>query len=225
MKTLNPVIPRLILACVATTFFCLTAAAEESNAVASASTTVDTPVVAQTRAEPSSPKLPYGVDDVLKLSRARISEDVILNFVQSSGTVYDLSPGAIVYLRDEGVSDRVVNAMIDQRKRTTESTVNAPIVAAAPVVAVPPQTVGIPDTSSMVAAPVYDQSPVIEVEATPANSTLYVIPYGPAQAAYYGGYGSPRYYYYGGCYTPVISLGHRWGGHSSVIHFGGRRHR
>jgi len=219
MKTLNSITCRLLLAFAATTLSCLAAAAEESNSVASASGAADATVVAQTRAEPSAPKLPYGVDDVLKLSRAKISEEVILNYVQSSGTVYNLSPGAIVYLRNEGVSDRVLNAMIDQRKRAAEAT------AAAPVVAAVPQPVGIPDTSTMVAAPVYEQPPVVEVQSAPASSTLYVIPYGPAAAAYYGCYSYPRYYYYSGCYTPVVSLGFRMGGHSSVIHFGGRHHR
>src|SRR5689334_1742574 len=62
-------------------------------------------------------KLPYGVEDVLKLSRAQIGENIILNYVQSSGTIYNLTPKDIVYLRDQGVSDKVVSAMLDQRKR------------------------------------------------------------------------------------------------------------
>src|SRR5258708_827286 len=50
-------------------------------------------------------KLPYGVDDVLKLSRAQIGEQIILNYVQSSGTVYNLASKDIVYLKTRGVSD------------------------------------------------------------------------------------------------------------------------
>ena len=37
-------------------------------------------------------KLPYGVEDVLKLSRAQVSEDVTLNFIRNSGTIYNLAP-------------------------------------------------------------------------------------------------------------------------------------
>src|SRR3954464_11427977 len=50
-------------------------------------------------------KLPYGVEDVVKLSRAQVSEDVILNFVQSSGTIYNLGPKDLVALKEAGVSD------------------------------------------------------------------------------------------------------------------------
>src|SRR5260221_6567528 len=62
-------------------------------------------------------KLPYGAEDVLKLSQANIGEEIILNYVQSSGTIYNLSPKDIVYLHNQGVSEKVINAMIDQRKR------------------------------------------------------------------------------------------------------------
>jgi hypothetical protein len=65
---------------------------------------------------PPKAKLPYGADDVVRLSAARVNEEVILNYIQTSGTIYNLTPQDIVRLRDEGVSDRVINAMIDQRR-------------------------------------------------------------------------------------------------------------
>src|SRR5438552_13472071 len=63
----------------------------------------DNPVVSAT----ATVKLPYGVADVLKLNRGKVSDEIIVTYVQSSGTVYNLSPQDIVYLRDQGVSDRV----------------------------------------------------------------------------------------------------------------------
>src|SRR5215471_5789507 len=51
-------------------------------------------------------KLPYGVEEVLKLSRANISDDITINYIQSSGTIYNLTAQDIVYLRNQGVSDR-----------------------------------------------------------------------------------------------------------------------
>src|SRR5579859_7913248 len=75
------------------------------------------PVISGASTAAAPVKLPYGVEDVLKLSRAQVGEDVILNYVQSSGTVYTLSPKEIIYLKEQGVSEKVMNAMLDQRKR------------------------------------------------------------------------------------------------------------
>src|SRR4051794_3607641 len=57
-------------------------------------------------------KLPYGVEDVVKLTKAQVGEEIILSYVQNSGTVYNLTPHEIVYLRDQGVSNPVINAMV-----------------------------------------------------------------------------------------------------------------
>src|SRR5260221_13382271 len=78
-----------------------------------ASVTVSAPAVAaQVTVDPA--KLPYGVADVVKLARAPVSEDVITTYVVNSGTAYHLSPNENVYLLDQGVSDHIINVMIDQ---------------------------------------------------------------------------------------------------------------
>ncbi len=171
-------------------------------------------------------KLPYGVEEVLKLTRAQISEDIVVNYVQNSGTVYNLTSGDIVYLRNEGVSDRVINAILDQRKKVAEAssaqTATAVQAPAAPVPApeVPPATAA--------PAPVYVQAP-----AQPAPSTVYVIPYPAASTAYYGAYPPYPYYgygyygyggYYGPYCGPSISLGFRFGGGYWGGHWGGHWH-
>ena len=79
--------------------------------------------------EAAAVNLPYGVDDVLKLSRAQASEDVTLNYIRSTGTIYNLAPNDIVYLRNEGVSDRVINTMLDQRKNVPAETATQPAPA------------------------------------------------------------------------------------------------
>ncbi len=48
--------------------------------------------------------------DLVQMTRAGISEDVIISTMRSRGTRIDLSPQAIVALRQQGVSDRVVIA-------------------------------------------------------------------------------------------------------------------
>ena len=76
------------------------------------------------------PALSSAVEDIIKLSRADISEAVILNFIDTSGTLYDLKPRDVIRLRDEGVKDSVINAMIDQRRKVETNA--APTVAPEP---------------------------------------------------------------------------------------------
>jgi hypothetical protein len=156
-------------------------------------------------------KLPYGVDDVIKLSRAKISEDIILSYIQNSGRSYDLGPKEIVYLRDQGVSDRVVGVMLERKTTTDTAAAQTPAPAA-------PQ-------------PAYPQSSPVPTYVEPAPdyvppSTVYVIPntssypyYGSYYGSYYGGY--RPYYSYGGyggyCRFPAPAFSFNFG-------FGGRGH-
>jgi hypothetical protein len=48
--------------------------------------------------------------DLVQMTRAGISEDVIISTMRSRGTRIDLSPQALIALRQQGVSDRVVMA-------------------------------------------------------------------------------------------------------------------
>ena len=178
-----------------------------------------TPVVTQpavvaapvANSTPAVVKLPYGVDDVLKLARSNISEDIILNYIQNSGTIYNLGPQDIVYLRNQGVSDRVVSAMLNQRKQVeaaaaAQSNVQTPqAVSYAPVV---PYAAAVPEAASAPVAPVYEDSG----QAVPAAaSSVYVIPYPQATAAYYGYYGYPYGYYGSYYYGPSVSIGFGFG--------------
>ena len=82
---------------------------------------VPAPVVRTNTVAIATPqRLPYGVDDVLNLSRAAISDEVIVNYIRNSGTAYMLGPREIVLLRDAGVSDHVITTMLDQRKKVAE---------------------------------------------------------------------------------------------------------
>src|SRR5947209_7490958 len=66
---------------------------------------VQAPSQAQEAPRPASPSaLAYGVDDVLKMTRAQISEDVIATYIQTSGAVYNLKPADVVELHQQGVS-------------------------------------------------------------------------------------------------------------------------
>jgi hypothetical protein len=156
-------------------------------------------VIAPTDANAGAVKLPYGVEDVLKLSRANISDEIIVNYIQNSGTIYTLAPQDIVYLRNQGVSDRVVNTMVGQRKlvESAVQTQQQPVPIAAPN---PPVFA---DSGLAPVVPAYaEQGPAYtEPESTSSGSSVYVIPYPQATAAYYGYYGYSPYSYYSPYYS------------------------
>ena len=56
---------------------------------------------------------PLGLADVKALSRAGISEDVIISQIKNSGTVFRLTAPEIIELRDAGVTDKVINYLIN----------------------------------------------------------------------------------------------------------------
>jgi uncharacterized protein YcfJ len=56
---------------------------------------------------------PVSLADVKALAKAGVSEDVIISQIQNSRTVYHLIAADIVDLRDSGVTDKVVNYMIN----------------------------------------------------------------------------------------------------------------
>lgn len=176
--------------------------------------------VAVTATEPI--QLSASAQDILKLSRAKVSEDVIIAFVQGHSRHFDLTASEIVHLRENGVSDRVLAAMVNQQ---------------------PP--VPAPQSPPQPAAPVTAASVSAAQDAagnTPAPAaTVYVVPpsapYSYAPYPYYG-YSYPAvsvgfafgtgwgYGHYGGCYRGGYYYGgHSHGGHLTVVGGGGGGYR
>ncbi len=202
------------------------------NATAQDAASTPTAAAAAAPAEAAPANLPSGVGDIVKLTRAQVSEEVTLNYIRNSGTIYNLQPKDIVYLRNEGVSDRVINAMVDQRKNVPVETAaqaaaaNAATSAQAPVSseAVPAPTVQY--------VPTYVQPAPVYVQPEPdyaAASTLYVIPYASARFDYPNAfpYGYP-YRYWGGYYpycgsSVVYGYGYHNGGRWGGGYYGGHR--
>ena len=164
-----------------------------------------------------APQLSYGVPQVLQLAQAKVSDGIIVSYIQNSGTIYSLRADEIVYLKQQGVSDPVLNAMLAQRGRLTGSTEPATTTA----------------SSTIASAQTYTPAPqpaVTYVQSTPAyvpSSTVYIIPDTQTyeyDAWYYSH--RPYYGYYGyyGSY-PAVSLsfgfGNRWGGYYGGGYHGG----
>ena len=58
-------------------------------------------------------KTPMDNATVLKLVKANVGKDVILQMIRTSGADYDLSANAIIELKEAGVDPGIVLAMID----------------------------------------------------------------------------------------------------------------
>ena len=58
-------------------------------------------------------KEPLTINDVIKLSQGGVSDESIIHYLQQTGSTYNLSQAQIRRLQDAGVSQRVVNFMID----------------------------------------------------------------------------------------------------------------
>lgn len=60
---------------------------------------------------------PLAVADVEALSRAGVSDDLIISQIRNSRTVYHLTTADIIALKNDGVSDKVIDFMINTPSR------------------------------------------------------------------------------------------------------------
>jgi hypothetical protein len=72
------------------------------------------------------------VDDVIRLSKAGLSDDVIIQQIRKKGQRFDLSTDQLVQLKSASVSERVIQAMIEPTEDTAPSQAEK---AAAPALA------------------------------------------------------------------------------------------
>ena len=162
-------------------------------------------------------QLSDGVSEILTLVHGKVGDDIVVSFIENSRKTYNLTANEILYLREQKVSDHVLTAMMNQRKKVGQSNTLAASQAPTPAA---PQPTSI-DTSSAAGstnaqpAPTYVQAPTVYVPTAPA----YV---SPGYANYgYPYYGSP--YYWG--YVPPVSLSFGFGhGHYGHGYYGGGGH-
>lgn len=189
----------------------LVTAAASADAQNSGATT--TPVqTAQPVAATPAPQLAYGTSEILQLSQAKIGDDTIVAYVRNSGNSYGLDASQIIYLRQQGVSEPVITAMLNQPKPAAAPAA-APTTAATsiPMPTTPPPTVAAAEASA-----------VVDNSATAAPSVAYV----QTVPTYY--YSYPYYYpyYYGYGWYPGIVWGGYYGGWRGGYHgyYGGGFH-
>jgi hypothetical protein len=109
--------------------------------------------------------------DLVEMTRAGCSEELIISTVRSRGSRCDLSPSGLISLRQQGVSDRVVIAA--QSMSTGGYAAPAPVPAIAPVYAAP-----------VVVAP----------------APVYYVPPRPSVSFYFGHGPGWRHHHHGHCW-------------------------
>jgi hypothetical protein len=174
------------------------------NVLAQDSTASTTASAAQsTAATQPVPQLSYGVPEVLQLSQAKVGDSVIVSYIQNSGNNYGLNAAQIIYLRQQGVSDTVINTMLNQRSQSAQTATTSASDNSAAYSS---------QTSTATAQPT-----VTSVQTVP-TSTVYVVP--DTQTYYYNNwlYSRGPYYgyspYYGYCWPyPAVSVSFGWGGY------------
>ncbi|HEX3730248.1 MAG TPA: DUF6600 domain-containing protein [Opitutaceae bacterium] len=102
------------------------------------------PVRATTAADAQlEQSLPAGVEDALKLTRAGLSEDVILAQIRSTGASVSLTGDQIIFLTNAGVSQNVLQTLIASKPPAAAVEASSPPVpsTASPVMVAPPAQV------------------------------------------------------------------------------------
>ncbi|MBI5346460.1 MAG: hypothetical protein HZB76_04895 [Chlamydiae bacterium] len=59
---------------------------------------------------------PLTVGDIIKLSEGGVSDDTIIRYIQNSHTTYSLNQAQITRMQEAGVSQRIINYMVDTGK-------------------------------------------------------------------------------------------------------------
>lgn len=157
--------------------------------------------------------LSSSLQEVVKLTKAGVSDAVVLNYVQASRTAYSLDAQDIIQLRAEGVSTEVTTALIRQGEavRKAEAAKATEVAATAPAVATP--------TPVVVTAPALTYVPTSVFPRSSVSVTYIGYPsYSYGYSGCYGGYRYPTYYNWGprgyGYSSPRVYVGHR-GVHAS----------
>jgi hypothetical protein len=111
--------------------------------------------VCQAQTPPAGPSgLSPDLQEVVKLSQARMPDDVIKNYISSTGKSFSLSADDIIYLNSQGVSSGVITAL-----QATVPTTPAPVA--------PPPVTPVPQPSTPPAPAVVASTPPPPDNATP----------------------------------------------------------
>ena len=105
--------------------------------------------------------------EVVKLAGSGVGEDVVLAYVQNAQSLFNLSADDVLYLRDVGVTQPVITAMLNHDNALRAQQPQAPPAQYAPAptaeVAAPAPAPEAPAPQAVAAAPTYVSSPPADV--------------------------------------------------------------
>ncbi|MFN0101096.1 MAG: CsgG/HfaB family protein [Bryobacteraceae bacterium] len=120
--------------------------------------------------KPAAIKPPSGVDAIIALVKGRMTEPLILKMIQREAKTYDLSAADMLKLQQAGVSERVIETMMNP----------ASAAPAAPVAASPPPEFA-PEPTPVASPPVQTAASV--TPRAPVKRRLAVMPFDHAAVA------------------------------------------
>ena len=112
-----------------------------------------------TPAKTAAPKAPSAVDSVIESVKAGLSESLIIRTLQRENKPANLAPADLVKLKNAGVSEKIIEAMLD------------PASAAAPAAAAAPAPTPAPVAAAPAPAPAPEPAPVAAAAPAPAGPT------------------------------------------------------
>jgi len=109
-------------------------------------------------AKAAAPKAPSAVDSVIESVKAGLSESLIIRTLQRENKPANLAPADLVKLKNAGVSEKIIDVMLDPTAAPAAAAAPAPAPAPAPVAAAAP-------------APAPEPAPVAAAAPAPAGPT------------------------------------------------------
>lgn len=140
------------------------------------------------------------IQEIVKLTQAKMSDDVILQYIKNSGASYSLSADDILYLNSQGVSQPIISALLAAKP----SGAPAPAVAPPPAPAPAPAPLAAPASPAPQVSP-YPGAPVAPapvVESVPPPGSEVSLSYFQSQLAPYGSWVDIAGY--GPCWVPSV---------------------
>ena len=107
-------------------------AADPAADPAVASANASAPATVIKKFDPGTIQLSAGVQDVVRLAQAGVSENVIKAFVEKSNIPYNPTAEEIIFLTDIGIPNTLITAMLQQGNKVREQNPNAPAPRPAP---------------------------------------------------------------------------------------------
>jgi len=117
------------------------------------------------KAQSSTNSLPLTIEDVVKLCKAGVTDELVITKIRKNGKAFDLSPDELIDLRNSGVSDTVVKYLLDPSQPYTPPP--------------PPQPAPAPVAANPTAASPHPPAPVLPAKQYPADAYAARIPNEP----------------------------------------------